>query len=233
MLAVLRNTLYIYGGIYERGSREYTLDDFYALQLDKMDKYICLESDVVIPDGDVESSSEDDEDDDSDDDDDDGDDEEDEEERDGDGDNADEEEPEEDQSRRKIELIDEEPKLSQDELRSQATAFMGVSKDTTRSLEDIQSTPLPGETLAMFYTRSREYWTQKAHGNRDNQGKQLRRDGFTLAEERYTAYKPILAEVEEILEEAGLGEEKMRRGAAGGGGLLSVEGVVGFSRNRR
>jgi hypothetical protein len=33
---------------------------------------------------------------------------------------------------------------------------MGVSKDTTRSAEDVQSTPLPGETLAMFYARSRE-----------------------------------------------------------------------------
>ncbi len=32
---------------------------------------------------------------------------------------------------------------------------MGVSKDSTRSAEDIQSTPLPGETLAMFYARSR------------------------------------------------------------------------------
>ncbi|KAF8814972.1 hypothetical protein BYT27DRAFT_6932497 [Phlegmacium glaucopus] len=54
--------LYIYRGIYGRGSREYTLDDFYSLQLDEMDKYIFLkESDVGIPDGDVESSSGDDE----------------------------------------------------------------------------------------------------------------------------------------------------------------------------
>lgn len=34
---------------------------------------------------------------------------------------------------------------------------MGVSKDTTRSQEDVISTPLPGETLAMFYTRSRKF----------------------------------------------------------------------------
>jgi len=188
-----------YGGIYERGSREYTLDDFYALQLDKMEKYLCLkESDVVIPDGDVESSS----DDDDDDSDDEGEDDEEEgEERDGDGgddtdvdvehDEADEEDvtenaakttrEEEDQSTEKAQLVvDEQSKLSQanlhlmthqtrtqnvdffflslslqDELRSQATTFMGVSKDTTRSPEDIQSTPLPGETLAMFYARSR------------------------------------------------------------------------------
>ncbi|KAF8817019.1 hypothetical protein BYT27DRAFT_7205586 [Phlegmacium glaucopus] len=183
-----------------------------------MDKHLCLkDSDVVIPDGDVQSSSDDDEDDDSDHDDED--DDEEEEERDGDDadvehDEADEEEvlentPEsmEDQSTTKIELIDEGPtQLSQDELRSQATAFMGVSKDTTRSPEDIQCTPLPGETLAMFYTRSREYWTQKAHGN---------------------------TEVEKILEEARLDEEEMRRGATGGGLPLSAGGVVRFSRNRR
>jgi len=86
MLAVLRNTLYMfvvvflwnrllmifqtisrYGGIYERGSREYTLDDFYALQLDKLERYQCLKkSDVVIPEGEVESSSDEDESDDDD-----------------------------------------------------------------------------------------------------------------------------------------------------------------------
>jgi hypothetical protein len=41
-------------------------------------------------------------------------------------------------------------------LRSQANAFMGVAKDNTRSLEDVISTPLPGETLASFYARSRK-----------------------------------------------------------------------------
>lgn len=85
MLAVLRNTLYMYvlfgfynngnliiildsyGGIYERGSREYTLDDFHSLQLDKLERYVCLkESGVVISEGDGESSSSDDDDDDDD-----------------------------------------------------------------------------------------------------------------------------------------------------------------------
>ena len=44
------------------------------------------------------------------------------------------------------------------------------------------------------------------------------------------AYKPILQEVEKILEEAGLDEEEMRRGAAGG---PAPAGGVGASRNRR
>lgn len=81
---------------------------------------------------------------------------------------------------------------------------MDVSKDVSRSAEDVLSTPLPGETLAMFYARSRmltqtyqillimahfkntgEYWAQKAYGTSDNRGKELRRDGFARAEERY------------------------------------------------
>lgn len=56
-----------YGGIFERVSREYTLDDFHSLQLDKLDRYVCLKaSDVVIPDGEEESSDEDDDEDDED-----------------------------------------------------------------------------------------------------------------------------------------------------------------------
>jgi len=112
-------------------------------------------------------------------------------------------------------------------LRSQANAFMGVAKDNTRSLEDVISTPLPGETLASFYARSREFWAQKAHKTSDNRGKLLRRDGFGLAEDKYAEYKPILEEVEKILAEAGLDEEEMKRGAAGGGT------DPGQNRNRR
>jgi hypothetical protein len=100
-------------------------------------------------------------------------------------------------------MLDLLKKICQDALRTQASAFMGRSKDNTRSAEDVISTPLPGETLAMFYTRSREcpfspllintisrhipgeFWTQKAHGISDNRGKLLRRDGFGLAEDRY------------------------------------------------
>ncbi|RXW16101.1 hypothetical protein EST38_g9761 [Candolleomyces aberdarensis] len=47
------------------------------------------------------------------------------------------------------------------DLRKQATSFMSTSKvdpaTSGRSEEDILSTPLPGETVAMFYSRSRTY----------------------------------------------------------------------------
>lgn len=240
MLAVLRNTLYIYGGILERGSREYTLDDFYTIQLDKLDKYSCLRPmSTVIPE-DVESSSEDESGSGTD-----------SHNEDGSDTDEDDDETEPDIKNRKgkakksqnqgVDVGEEDPAQSgEDEpvvaavtdLRAQASAFMSASAQSAeRSPEDIVSTPAPGETLAMFYARSREYWAQKAYagGAMDSRRKQLRRDGFGLAEERYAEYKPILEEVEKILAEAGLDEKEMREvGRDAGGGQSS-----GQSRNRR
>ncbi|KAG6335862.1 hypothetical protein ID866_3227 [Astraeus odoratus] len=79
------------------------------------------------------------------------------------------------------------------DLRTKASEFMSASaQNTGRSAEDIISTPAPGETLAMFYARSREYWAQKAQerGAVDSRGKELRRGGFGLAEERYCESPP-------------------------------------------
>jgi hypothetical protein len=50
-----------YGGIFESHSREYTLDDFHALQLDKMDRFLCLKKSEVVIGEDDESSSDDEE----------------------------------------------------------------------------------------------------------------------------------------------------------------------------
>ncbi|KAJ7452441.1 galactose oxidase [Mycena galericulata] len=149
MLAVLRNTLYIYGGIYERGKREYTLDDFYSIQLDKMERYTCLkESGIVIADED-ESSSEDD--------DDESDDEDEDEDEDEHGDvEMDTPAVADEADQASTENVIVEPTADeQADLRLKATAFMGVSKE--RSPEEALSTPLPGETLAMFYARSHTY----------------------------------------------------------------------------
>ncbi|KAF7294947.1 Galactose oxidase [Mycena indigotica] len=196
MLAVLRNTLYIYGGIYERGKREFTMDDFYSVQLDKLDKYVCLKkSEIIIPEEDEESSSSDDtgssdstgsSDDDS------------------EGD----EETDKEEAAPEEEVIVEPEQPPESDIRAKATAFMGVAKE--RSAEDSLSTPLPGETLAAFYARTRAYWVQKAHATTEHQGKQLRRDGFSLAQETYQSYKPILKEVEKILAEAGLDKQEMK-----------------------
>ncbi|KAF5335725.1 hypothetical protein D9611_009622 [Ephemerocybe angulata] len=285
MLAVLKNTLYIYGGIFERGSKEYTLDDFYSVQLDKMERFICLKkASVVVPEGEGESSSEDDS---EEGDDDEGGESDDDldiggsdcedgnearrrerevdvggEDQSADGEPDGEADDESDGGRSAVvslkrekretrrekkgrdkregglgeeEIVEEEAS----ELRKQASAFMGAARDTTgRTEEDVLSTPLPGETLAMFYARSRVHWSQKAlerQRDSENRGKELRRIGFALAEERYEEYKPLLEETERILAEAGLDEEEMRRGgqAIGAGGAGSSVGVGTASRNRR
>jgi Domain of unknown function (DUF4110) len=73
-----------------------------------------------------------------------------------------------------------------------------------------------------------EYWAQKARESSDNRGKLLRRDGFSLAEEHYGIYKPVLEEVERILAEAGLDEEEIKRASA-----VGQVGAAGQNRNRR
>ncbi|KAF4395028.1 hypothetical protein G4B88_017898 [Cannabis sativa] len=62
-------------------------------------------------------------------------------------------------------------------------------------LSDSQRTPLPGETLRDFYKRTNMYWQMAAHEHTQHTGKELRKDGFDLAEGRYRELKPILDEL--------------------------------------
>lgn len=170
-----------YGGIYERGSREYTLDDFHTLQLDKLDRYVCLkESTVLIPPEGEDVSSSDDDDDDDDDDESGDDDTSSSRESEGEGESvvattsktkrkkkevvkAAIEEDEKKESPEPLEEVVEARKKEDEEIepenapKPEVEAFMGVAKDVVRSPEEMLSTPLPGETLAAFYARSREY----------------------------------------------------------------------------
>ncbi|TFK23379.1 galactose oxidase [Coprinopsis marcescibilis] len=283
MLAVLRNTLYIYGGIFEKGSKEYTLDDFHSLQLDKLDRYTCLRPlTVEIPIGEDEESSDDDDDEDEDDDEDgdEGDSEFDDEYEEGAYDysqdakdavgdaeadeaedvKADDEDEDGDQELmspvveesvgiEKSKKRKERKAKKQDIEESKGVAIPDSSEpgnaqggeeqadaeEDTLTEEDKLKTPLPGETLAVFFSRTRgEYWSQKAASvtEGDNRGKELRKIGFGLAESRYDEYKPRLQELEKILAEAGLDESQMRassQGQGAGGGA----GVGSQSRNRR
>lgn len=185
MLAVQRNTLYIYGGIFEKGDREYTLDDFYTLDLSKMNQVVCLKEcpidNLEWHSSEDEDSSDDDEDDDE---------------------SESESEPEEQEGVEDQMETDEEELLDvadlalddltpeeahaqlerQQALRQQATAFIGVTKEANRTEEDILSTPMPGEILQTFYLRTKHYWASLAHVQSEgsSRGKQLRRDGFDV-----------------------------------------------------
>ncbi|KAI5479162.1 Kelch repeat containing protein [Pseudohyphozyma bogoriensis] len=234
MLAVQRNTLYLYGGILETGTREYTLDDFHTLQLDKLDRFNCLKECIIENDNEWQGSdSEKDDDNDS--------------ESEGEGSQdgsksgsesdegeARDEGPMEGVELENLQLTDAELAAAEarraqaeaEELRKRATAFLGVSTATNRTEEDINSTPQPGETLAAFFARTKEYWTMKAFtaSGETNRGKELRRDGFALAEEAYQQYQPLLEEIVRIQAQAGLDAEELRAGGRAGGAE---------SRNRR
>lgn len=45
MMSVSQNTLYIYGGVFEKGDIELTLNDLWSLNLDKLDGWKCLIAD--------------------------------------------------------------------------------------------------------------------------------------------------------------------------------------------
>lgn len=65
----------------------------------------------------------------------------------------------------------------QDDLRKKAKAFSAAAKEK-RSEEDMQSTPLPGENLRMFFERTRPYWAGVAYERNASRGKAMRREGF-------------------------------------------------------
>ncbi|GAA5911012.1 hypothetical protein JCM6882_006748 [Rhodosporidiobolus microsporus] len=237
MLAVQKNTLFIYGGILEAGNREYTLADFHSLNLDKMDRFKCLREDIIDAEEWHGSDSENDDDDDESDD------------EDGSQSGKSDSEPEEAEEDEglapeepdpmeleidELALTDvelaakkaEKARAEQEELTKKAQAFMGVQNDAARSAEEMISTPQVGESLAQFFSRSKDYWTGKAHGaGVGNRGKELRRDAFELAEQRYEEYKPVLEEIQRIQEAAGLEAAEMRTAQRAG---LGTE-----SRNRR
>lgn len=214
MLAIVKNTLFIYGGIYEttEPAREYTLDDFVTLNLEKLDRFIHIRGTGLeelewqgSSDEDGESDSSDGQEDDS----------EDEDEED-DPMGEEEEEGEDAKEARHAALTQAE----KDVLRQTATRYMGVAKDTTRSEEEILSTPLPGEKLRNFFDRSREFWAMRAYQRSGSRGKALRREGFELASVKYAEYKPVLEEIERIQKEAEVEASTTKRamGTAGESG---------------
>ncbi|KAG5049956.1 hypothetical protein JHK85_011059 [Glycine max] len=187
-MAVGRDTLYIYGGMMEIKDQEITLDDLYSLNLSKLDEWKCIipasESEWVEASDDDEENEDDDED-----------------ESDGDSltdeDEDDEEEEEEEAQNASVQVGD-------------AVALIkGVGKNLRRKerrvrieqiraslgLSDSQRTPSPGESLKDFYRRTNMYWQMAAHEHTQHTGKELRKDGFDLAEARYRELKPILDEL--------------------------------------
>lgn len=188
-MVVGRDTLYIYGGMMEIRDQEITLDDLYALNLSKLDEWKCL---IPASESEWVEASEDDEEED----DDDEEDSEDENEEKYDSDESDDDEDDVEATNGGV-LGDavaiikgEGKKLRRKEKKArieQIRASLGLS--------DSQRTPMPGEALKDFYKRTNNYWQMAAYEHTSHTGKELRKDGFDLAEGRYKELKPILDEL--------------------------------------
>ncbi|GLU18494.1 hypothetical protein SLE2022_347910 [Rubroshorea leprosula] len=189
-MVVGKDALYIYGGMMEIKDQEITLDDLYSLNLSKLDEWKC-----IIPASESEwvEASEDEEEDDSEDD---IEDEGNSGSNSGDTDDDEDAEAENDASGSlqmgdAVALIKGEGKtLRRKEKRArieQIRANLGLS--------DAQRTPMPGESLRDFYRRTSLYWQMAAHEHTQHTGKELRKDGFDLAEARYRELKPLLDEL--------------------------------------
>ncbi|KAK1571836.1 hypothetical protein Q3G72_023875 [Acer saccharum] len=194
-MVVGKDTLYIYGGMMEINDQEITLDDMYSLNLSKLDEWKCIiqasESEWV------EASEGEDEDDDDDDDDE----SEDECNSDSNSDeNDDDEDGDDDAGCRNVSSL---------QTGDAVAMIKGVGKNLRRKekrarieqiranlgLSDSQRTPAPGESLKDFYRRTNVYWQMAAHEHTQHTGKELRKDGFDLAEARYRELKPLLDEL--------------------------------------
>ncbi|CAA0408861.1 unnamed protein product [Arabidopsis thaliana] len=189
-MVVGKDTLYIYGGMMEIKDKEVTLDDLYSLNLSKLDEWKCIIPTTETEWVEVSDDEEGDEDDDEDDSEDEG--------------NSEESDDEDDDEEVEATDVDGSVKVG-----VVVAMIKGQGKSLRRKekrarieqiranlgLSDSQRTPVPGETLKDFYKRTNMYWQMAAYEHTQHTGKELRKDGFDLAETRYLELKPILDEL--------------------------------------
>lgn len=168
--AVQRNVLYIAGGVVERKEADVTLDDIWAVDLNKLEEFSQVKplSDIC-----AEWVASDDEDDDEDEDDEDGNEYED----DGDGMDEDDDDGEDDSVRRKKRKKRLEERMAE--------------------VEDMMM-PRVFESLKDYHDRTKAHWYGMVHDALGESGKGLRRIAFEWAYKRYFEVRPSLIELEEI-----------------------------------
>ena len=173
-LAIAGNTLYVYGGLLEIGDREVTMDDMWSIDLKKRDKWNCIWGGSMhkqVWKGAIHD------DDDS---------------YYSNNDNA--AEGEDDDPVDGDEKDDTKQAVSEKTKRSQIRARMKEIVEEF-DMSDEQKTPHPGESLADFYARTCETWNAMVKAD---SSKEVRREGFTLAQSRYEKLDPAIKELDQL-----------------------------------
>ncbi len=186
-IAVADDTLFIYGGSYEKADREYTLDSMHSIDLARLEGVRCIFEN--LEEGLWEESGEDDDEDDED---------------------VDESMSDDNDSQMSKDQIGADENLSnpnQHVAELEARLDLNFEEDEKRRPDNIPM-PKPFETLKSFYSRTSEYWLQIAFNENASalKGKAARRDSFTMAETRWWEVREEIRLMEDEQDEAGIGD---------------------------
>ncbi|KAG5289303.1 kelch repeat protein [Histoplasma ohiense] len=187
-LAVLDDTLFIFGGTFERGDQEFTFNDMYSIDLVKLDgvKEIFYNEpehwNDAIP---VDTDEEDEEEEESD-----------------DGENED------------IEMESVEvASTAATSVTEPAQMETEVEQESETPVQDSRPHPRPFESLRDFFSRTSSEWQDilickmnTAKSGSEMSIKELRKEAFALAEEKWWDCREEITALEDEQEEAGIGE---------------------------
>ncbi|RAL66887.1 hypothetical protein DID88_007669 [Monilinia fructigena] len=226
-LAVQDDVLYIYGGTYEKGDREFTFDEMYAVDLGKMDGV----KEIFRREPENWLGSEEDSDDEDDDDEWDDDEEDDEEDEEGDA-KLEDKKPLHTESTRKSKRKEKESLAVDDTSASPSSSTAPTFDDTPDSSsaapEDNLPHPRPFESRRDFFQRTGNEWQEALMTGLRWKGiqpetlsvKEIKTRAFEMSEEKWWDCREEITALEDEQEAAGIGEVVAlgeREGGAGGG----------------
>ena len=212
-LAVQEDTLYIYGGTFEKGDREFTFDEMYSVDLVKLDgvRTLFARKDEI---GWVDDEEEEDE----------------------------EASTEEKLDPKAAEIERKRAEGQARKLKEQEEAAAAATEEAAPELEDTTPFPRPFESLRDFYSRTSQTWqeivlanvaTESTDGSGTSVGKtikELRKQAFAVAEERWWAVREEVRAAEDEQEESGIGEILNLKDRETNGSGAAVTGGAGRRR---
>ncbi|PYH46548.1 putative Kelch repeats protein [Aspergillus saccharolyticus JOP 1030-1] len=209
-LAVQDDTLFIFGGTFEKGDREFTFNDMYSIDLVKLDGvkeiyYNEPENWHLLNEADSDDEMDEDEDDELD------------------------EEEEGDEDAMSLDTASPAPtEVTVPSVTKELEQLEVEEQEGEPSIQDSRPLPRPFESLREFFSRTSEEWqkilidTLKERGaGLDKNIKELRKDAFSMAEEKWWDSREEIMALEDEQEEAGIGEVVSiadRADTAGGAG---------------
>jgi hypothetical protein len=207
-LTVQDDVLYIYGGTFEKGDREFTFDEMYAIDLGKLDgvkQIFRREAENWLGSDDEDSEDDDDEDDDEDD----------EEDEEGDVKMTD-EKPLYTESTRKSKRKDKAAAVDDEASSPVVPAFDDTPDDSTTatSADDNLPHPRPFETRRDFFQRTGNEWQEVLMTSLRWKGiqpetlsvKEIKTRAFEMSEEKWWDCREEITALEDEQEAAGIGE---------------------------